>query len=156
MVEYRGATIQDLDALLPLVEAFVRERAGLMNQKLRENFMETATEAMVQTMEHPATFVCVAEAGSQVVGYASGLIQEPPPLFEDESFLFLADLYVQPELRRQGVGTALVERVRGWGLMRGIARCSMVVPLQSEGAAKVAGRVGARLVEGLYYWQSAI
>lgn len=156
MIEYRGARIHDLKQLMPLMEAFVRERAGIMDQKLRENFMEFARGGMAQALESPAAFVCLAEEGGCAIGYAVGAIQEPPPLFEDVPYIFISDLYVQPAARGRGVGTALVERVRGWGLMRGVTRCSMVVPVQSDAARKLAARVGARQVEGLYYWHSPI
>lgn len=156
MAAYRGARIQDLDSLTPLVEAYARERATYLNQKLRDNFMEHARNSLTQVLEHPAAFVCVAEEDGAAVGYAAGLIQEPPPLFADEPFVFISDLYVQPAARGQGIGTALVERVRGWGLMRGMARCSMVVPLENPAAVKIAGKVGARPLEGLYYWHSSV
>lgn len=156
MAEYRGARIQDLKKLLPLLEGYARERSALLNQKLRENFMEFAQGSMAQVLEHPAAFVCLAEQDGKLVGYAAGLIQEPPPLFEDDPFVFLSDLYVEPAFRGRGIGGALVERVRGWGLMRGVSRCSMVVPLASAAAQKVADKSGARPVEGLYYWQSSV
>ncbi|MFO7172681.1 MAG: GNAT family N-acetyltransferase [Bacillota bacterium] len=154
MVEYRAARPEDLPALLPLVEAFARERAAAQgHQVLRPDFMEHARAGMEQALAHPAAFVILAEEQGEPVGYGVGTLQEPPPPFEPRPYIFISDLYVRPDRRGQGIGTALVERIRGWGLVKGVYRLSMVVPLSIPAAVRLGARLGFRPVEQLLFWQ---
>jgi GNAT superfamily N-acetyltransferase len=131
-IEYRAGKPTDLKQLLPLVEAFAREQQEQVPvNQLAPNFMEFARSGLAQALEHPAAVVMVAEeleGKPRIVGYAVGMLQEPPAIFNPELYTFISDLYVAPEYRRQGIGSGLVERVRGWGYMKGAFRVSLILP----------------------------
>jgi GNAT superfamily N-acetyltransferase len=56
----------------------------------------------------------VAEAGGEIVGFVSAQRWAPPPVYAYSEEVYLNELYVAPEARRQGLGRRLVEAVRGW------------------------------------------
>lgn len=61
------------------------------------------------------TQIIVAERDGQVVGYILGVIADMvSSFFAHEATGFIADLYVSPECRRQGVGRALVAAMAEW------------------------------------------
>lgn len=156
-VEFRQAKTPDLKALLPLVEAYAREQqAGMPVNQLNEQFMEYVRSGIAQALEHPAAVVMVAElTGGEKpvpVGYAVGMLQEPPPVFEPEPYTFVTDLYVVPEHRRQGVGTALVERVRGWGWVKGVNRISLAIPVGSP-AQGLYEKLGFKPIQTMLYYK---
>lgn len=155
MVEYRQAKPTDLKALLPLVEAFARDQeAQLKVNTLSDRFMEFARGGVAQALEHPAGCVMVAEEQQEerrtIIGYAVGMAQEPPPAFETEMYTYITDLYVSPDFRRQGIGKALVERIRGWGWVNGINRVSLVVPAGSP-AQELCTRLGFKPIQAMMY-----
>lgn len=134
-MEYRRAKTSDHKHILPLAEAFAHEQAELHpHLTLAENAGEYITSGLAQALAAPTACVVVAEQDGQVVGYAVGQMQEPPPVYLPEAYIFLSDLYAAPEFRAEGVLQALVERVRGWGLINGIARFSSVAMVGSEQA----------------------
>lgn len=152
-VQYRGATPDDFAQLLPLLEAFARERAAGTGHRLKDDFMDTVAEMLRQHLLHPAAFVVVAEENGELIGYASGMTQEPPPLFHDRPFLFVSDLYVIPARRNQGIGTGLLERLQGFAFLRGIPRISLVVPAADPAVKRCMEKLGFGLFEALYLWQ---
>lgn len=157
LIEYRQAQNGDLKPLLPLVEAFARDQqAAVAVNALVENFMDYTREGITQALGHPAGVVMVAEAtgGDRpvMVGYAVGMVQEPPPIFTPEMYTFVSDLYVHPEFRRQGVATALVERIRGWGWIKGINRLSLVLPAGSP-AQGLYSKLGFKPIQTLMYYR---
>jgi GNAT superfamily N-acetyltransferase len=159
-IEYRLAKPTDLKALLPLAHDFAisqQEQTPTDNQ-LTKRFMEYVQSGLAQALEHPAACVLVAEVEKegkrQVVGYAVGMMQEPPPIFEAEAYTFLSDLYVLPEYRGQGIGTALVERVRGWGWTKGIGRVSAVAPNGSP-VGRILAKLGFVPIQTMYYYKDA-
>lgn len=156
MIEYRAARPEDLERLLALCLAYAAERAHLSGQRLAANHAEQVRANMEGVLGHPAAFTVVAEDGGQFVGYATATLQESPPLFEGEPFVFVGDVYVEPARRRQGIGTALVERLRGWAFLRGVGRLSAVIPARSEAARRLGARLGFSVVEELVYWQDPI
>lgn len=158
-IEYRQGKPSDLKALLPLVEAFAREQqAQIQVNVLTENFLEYARSGTAQALDHPAACVMVAEEtggeGPRVVGYAVGMAQEPPAVFEPEMFTFVSDLFVLPELRRQGIGTALLERVRGWGWVKGIYRLSVALNTGSP-AQGIYERLGFKPIQTMLYFRES-
>lgn len=159
-IEYRQGKVSDLRALLPLVEAFAHEQQSQMPiNDLTDNFMEYARSGIAQALEHPAACVMVAEEinGEKpvAVGYAVGIAQEPPAIFKAEMYTFLSDLYVLPEYRKQGIGTALVERVRGWGWVKGISRLSLIIPTGSP-AMQLYEKVGFKPIQTMLYLKDEV
>jgi len=158
-IAYRMGRAADLERLLPLVEAYAREtHAALPLYPLRADFMEQVRAGVAQTLEHPAGCVMLAEAetpggaATDLAGYAIGMLQEPPGIFRPEPYVFLSDLYVRPEYRRRGIGTALVERVRGWGWIKGVRRFSLVLPVDSPAQALFA-RLGFIPIQTMLHYQ---
>lgn len=156
-MEYRLAKPTDLEALMPLVEAYAREsHAALPLYALRDDFMEHIRAGIAQAVEHPAGCVMLAEAeeagASALAGYAVGMLQEPPGIFRPDVYTFVSDLYVRPAYRRQGVGTALVERVRGWGWVKGVHRLSLVLPTDSP-AQGLYAKLGFKPIQTMLYYK---
>ena len=159
-IEYRVAKASDLQGLLPLVEAYAYEQqAQVPINKMAENFMEFARSGIAQAIEHPAACVMIAAEMEgpepRVVGYAVGMVQEPPPIFEPEMYTFISDLYVELEYRRRGIATALVERVRGWGWVKGIDRISLVLPVNSS-ALGLYEKLGFRPIQTMLYHKDGV
>ncbi|HYF95071.1 MAG TPA: GNAT family N-acetyltransferase [Symbiobacteriaceae bacterium] len=159
-IEYRVARPTDLKGLLSLAEAFALEQqAQVPINKMAENFIEMARSGIAQAIEHPAACVMLAEdtedSAQRVVGYAVGTVQEPPPIFEPEMYTFISDLYVDPEYRRRGIATALVERVRGWGWVKGINRISLVLPVNSS-ALGLYEKLGFTPIQTMLYYKDGV
>jgi GNAT superfamily N-acetyltransferase len=156
-VEFRQAKPHDLKLLVPMVEAYAQEQQRQMPVNvLTENYMQFARSGIAQAIEHPAACVMLAEetGGSKpiAVGYAVGMAQEPPPIFEAEMYTFISDLFVIPDYRRQGVATALIERVRGWGWVKGITRLSLVLPMNSP-AQQLYAKLGFQPIQTMLYYR---
>lgn len=153
-IEYRVGKPTDLKQLLPLVEAFAREQQDQIPvNELAENFMEFARSGLAQAVEHPAACVMVAEEQEgkpTIIGYAVGMLQEPPAIFKPELYTFISDLYVTPEYRRKGVGSALVERVRGWGYLKGAYRLSLIIPTGSQ-SQRLYEKLGFKAIQTMLY-----
>lgn len=156
-IEFRQARPQDLQALTPLVEAYALEQQEQMPiNTVTANFMEFVRSGIAQAIESPACVVMVAENATEqdkeLVGYAVGMAQEPPPAFKPEIYTFVSDLYVTPAFRRQGVATGLVERVRGWGWVKGIYRLSLVLPVNSP-AQGLYAKLGFKPIQTMLYYK---
>lgn len=155
-IEYRVGKPTDLKQLLPLIEAFAREQQEQIPvNELAENFMDFARSGVAQALEHPAAVVMVAEeleGKPRLVGYCVGMLQEPPAIFKPEMYTFISDLYITPEYRRQGHGTALVERVRGWGYMKGAFRLSLILPT-GNAAMGLYEKLGFKPIQTMLYAQ---
>lgn len=153
-IEYRVGKVTDLKQLLPLVEAFAQEQqAQVPVNELAENFMDFARSGVAQALEHPAAVVMVAEETEgkpQIIGYSVGMLQEPPAIFKPEMYTFISDLFVAPEHRRKGVGTALAQRVAGWGYTKGAFRHSLIIPVGSP-ALGLYEKLGFKPIQTMLY-----
>jgi ribosomal protein S18 acetylase RimI-like enzyme len=70
---------------------------------------------ILERLDDPFTRTLIAEVEGQPVGFALGMIVDlMPDIFAQEPTGFLADIYVEPEFRRLGIGRALVKSLRDW------------------------------------------
>ena len=78
---------------------------------------------LLETHEDANTRTLVADDGTQIVGYILGAVLElQPDLFEYTDSGFIADVFVDPDFRRQGVGRRLVEAMFAWFKDRGVTQ----------------------------------
>lgn len=58
--------------------------------------------------------VIVSEHNEMLTGFASAQHWWPAPIYEQKLEVYLEELFVLPEFRRQGIGTLLVNDIRAW------------------------------------------
>lgn len=96
---------------------------------------------LVQRLDDPYTRAFVAEADGQVVGFVLGMIVDlMADIFDQEPGGFLADIYVHPDYRRQGIGHALVTALTDW--------------FRHQQVYYFEWQVAARNQEGRAFWRS--
>lgn len=96
---------------------------------------------LLEQRDDPFTRAFVAEVGGQVVGYVLGaVIDLQSDLFEYVDTGFIADVYVDPEYRRQGIARRLVETITRW--------------FTEQGVRHVEWQVAAANTDGIRFWEA--
>lgn len=106
----RQATVDDLDLIVPLFDAYRRFYRMASDP-------ERAREFLLQRFMHQQSILFLAFTGGAAIGFT-----QLYPSFSSCSMariLILNDLFVTPDARRRGAGTALLDRAAAYG--RGIA-----------------------------------
>lgn len=117
----RVASDSDADEILRLWQELMRFHEDLDDRFDRAEGSEAAWRAYLGDLFTDAeSFVFVAEAGSAIVGFISGSINEGPPVLKARRFGWVSDAHVDGDYRRQGIGERLFERAREWFCDRGI------------------------------------
>lgn len=78
--------------------------------------------------------VYVAESDDDIVGFATAHRWGPPPIYAESSEVYLNEVYVRPDERREGWGTQLVSAVRDWTKRIGARRLRFNVLAANEAA----------------------
>ncbi len=119
MIHIRPATREDV----PTILRFIRELADYE----REPDAVEATEAMLEEALFARRFAesVIAEIDGMPAGFA--LFFHNFSTWTGKPGLYLEDLYVTPEARGAGVGTALLRHLAGIALDRGCARFEWAV-----------------------------
>lgn len=92
-------------------------------------------------LDDPMTRVLVAEIDGQVIGYVLGMVVDlTPEIFEQMHGGFVADIFVLPDYRRQGIGRELVERLMLW--------------FQSKQISYFEWHVAKSNIDGVAFWES--
>jgi GNAT superfamily N-acetyltransferase len=87
-------------------------------------------------LEDETARLYVVEADEDIVGFVSARRWGPAPIYEESSEVFLDELYVRPDHRRQGYGTQLVHAVRNWAETIGAHRIRLrVLTSNADGRA---------------------
>jgi GNAT superfamily N-acetyltransferase len=131
------ATIDDVPVILSLIKALA-DYEQLANQV-------RATEADLRAAlfgPKPAAEVILAYAGAEPVGFA--LYFQSFSTFVGRPGLYLEDLFVKPEWRKQGLGRVLLSRLAHIAVERGYGRMEWSVLNWNEMALRVYRAAGAR------------
>lgn len=102
---------------------------------------ERYASRLLERRDDPYTRAFVAEVGGQVVGYVLGaIIDLHPDLFDHVDSGFIADIYVCPAHRRQGIARQLVDRINRW--------------FAEQGVRHTEWQVAAANTEGIRFWEA--
>lgn len=124
---------------VPAIYALIVELA--VYEREPEAVAITEADLLRDGWEAQPRFSClVAEVEGRVVGFA---LYHPTYSTWAGRSLYLEDLYVQPEHRGRGLGTALLARVAAEALEQDCARLDWSVLTWNEPAIRVYERIGA-------------
>jgi ribosomal protein S18 acetylase RimI-like enzyme len=130
MAEWRIRVLGPEDAAVVL-EAQVFDGPALAASTLRYLGAPGAPDAR--------NLLVVAEVGARVVGFASGTILDHP---DKPRMLYIAELGVEDDMQRRGIGRALLAAIRAEGRARG-CRQSYVLTEGDNAAARALYRAEA-------------
>ena len=84
-------------------------------------------------MKSEEALVLVAVDKDRVVGYAISLTERRyPPVFERETYGFIASMAVQSNYRRQGTGERMLGKIYEWFESRNIDRIELTVTAKNQ------------------------
>jgi GNAT superfamily N-acetyltransferase len=128
----RHAREDDQEAVRDLWMALLEAQAELDDRMgVAEDARDRWDNDFSVWLEDETSRIFVAETDA-VVGFVSARRWGPPPIYRDEAEVFLEELYVAPDARRQGLGSALVAAVRDWADALGAHRVRLSVLAANE------------------------
>lgn len=96
---------------------------------------------LIERRDDPYTRAFVAEVDGQVVGYILGAVLDlHPDLFQHADAGFIADVFVDPAHRQQGLARRLVETMNQWFAEQGVRYSELQVAAANE--------------SGIRFWES--
>lgn len=134
----REATSADADALVSelLVPSYrASERVDSEFNRLDEDALETADPSYWLDEDDRVLFVAVED--DDLIGHVSGVIVDEPPIYERDQRVHIDGLYVITEYRRQGVATALIDRIEQWARTRSCDYLGVAVHVDNEAARRL-------------------
>jgi GNAT superfamily N-acetyltransferase len=124
MIAVRLATLADAGA----IERQTSSIEQLHNKALPMIFKPPSAnlfppETLAARIRDPFSIVAVAEIGGKVVGHIYGeVVTRPENAFQQaDSYLYIHQIGVDADTRRQGAGTALIAFAREWARSFGVA-----------------------------------
>jgi aminoglycoside 6'-N-acetyltransferase I len=124
MVEIAQATLAELEVVLPLLERFFAEEGF-------DALQAQIGADLVELIGAPGSAVFLAWQDKRPVGVATVTTTRGIELGMSAE---LEDLYVVPEARGTGVGSALIEAVKDWCRSRGCSLVAVVVTPEGQAA----------------------
>ena len=146
----RQATVHDLDTVVELRIALLREHAGNpVYGRLREDAEERARPLYTAQLRSAREVVLLAERGRMAVGILRCVETAGSPLLDPARYGYLSSAYVRPEARRSGVLRALLAAAERWARARGLTEMRLHNASDNPLAAGTWEGLGFGLVEQL-------
>jgi GNAT superfamily N-acetyltransferase len=92
------------------------------------------------------SFLFVAEADGEIIGFVSGELREGSPTFNPRTWASVDDVFVEEDHRGHGAGKALLEEVRTWAVERNASGVSLQAAAANERGRKFYRDLGFREV----------
>ncbi len=136
----RRAVRSDQETICALWWALMEEQMAQDSElRMAPDARERWCNGFSSDVRSPVHCFCVAEQAGEIIGFAHAYLLYPPPLYAQELEAFIAEVYVRPGWRGQGVGRALVAYVRTWA--------------EGERVRRLRLEVLARNTRSLYFWE---
>ena len=139
-ITLRSATEADV----PLIVTLVHELADY--ERLADQCVADADSVRAALFESKSADAVLAEVGGNVAGYA--LFFRSFSTFLMRPGIYLEDLFVRPEFRRQGVGLALLRHLARHAVDRDYTRVEWSVLKWNQLAIDFYSRIGAEPLDG--------
>lgn len=136
----RSATIDDVESIFSLIQALAEY------EKLSHQVVGSPEQLKEHLFgERPYAEVILAEINSKIVGFA--LFFHNYSTFLTQPGIYLEDLFVLPEYRRQGIGKALITAVAQLAVNRNCGRLEWSVLDWNQPAIDFYRSMGATILE---------
>lgn len=133
--DVRRAQPDDQEQIGALWIDFLNEQAALDSRfTVADDALERWHNDYRMWLTDETQAIFVVEPDDFIAGFATAHRWGPPPIYAASSEVYLNELYVAPELRRQGVGTQLVHAVRNWAETLGVVRIRLQTMAANQGA----------------------
>jgi GNAT superfamily N-acetyltransferase len=139
-IDIRAATLSDLDLLL----SFIAQKAEFDGQHCK---LQATPENLHQTLftDFPLAQALFAEINKVVIGFA--LFYFTYSSFLAKPSLWIDDLFVQPHMRNQGIGTALMQEIFQVAHAKNCGRIEWTVAAQNVNAIAFYQKHQAQILE---------
>jgi GNAT superfamily N-acetyltransferase len=135
----------------PACESDVRDLMKMIRELAQFETLEHELEATETSLRewlfsgHPAAAALIATVDGKRAGYA--VYFHTFSSFAGRPGVFLEDVYVRPQFRRRGLGSALLKAVARIGAERGCGRFEWIALRWNETALKFYQNLGARVLD---------
>jgi GNAT superfamily N-acetyltransferase len=121
LIEVRRATIADLDTVIELRIALLREHGDHpIYGRLHPEAETRARPVFLHQIQAADQAIFLAACEGHIAGIARCVDSKGSPLLMPDRYCYVTSVYVRPERRRQGVLSALMQQIEGWAKQRGL------------------------------------
>ncbi|WP_160000056.1 GNAT family N-acetyltransferase [Roseomonas sp. 18066] len=139
----RAATGADRDALVEQFQGLNVHEDGITGDRRRDRDAAIASlEAADAKVARSQGHALVAEQDGAVIGHCYLTFERHPPYVTERDYAYVAELYVRPEARSQGLGRALLAEAERLARARGMKRMLIGVVIGNDRAQAAYQRFG--------------
>lgn len=141
-VQVRRATGADLDAIVTFNHALFQEDAGQRDPTLNLNWSREGGKAhFTYHLTVSDSYTGVAVLDDRIIGYLVGYVS-PPTTLRPVTTAELESMFVEEEVRSQGVGHDLIDAFVEWCREQGAERISVTAYTANDAAIRFYQRLG--------------
>lgn len=129
---YKAQTVRQYAAQL--------EIEGVDPEKARANAQETIDKLLPLKHETPAQHLFTIKSGEENVSVGYLWLGTDPAAGAHSAYIY--EIFVRPEFRGQGVGTAALREAERWAIQSGKTKLALNVFWHNEGARRLYARLG--------------
>ena len=147
-IHVRPATVHDLDAVMELRLALLREHAEHpVYGRLRTDVSQRARELFATQLRSTSESIFLAECEGIVAGILRIVDSIGSPLLDPARYAYVSSVYVRPDARRRGVLRAMLNAADAWSRARGLTQMRLHNVVGSASAEGAWAALGFAVVE---------
>jgi GNAT superfamily N-acetyltransferase len=147
-IHVRAATVRDLDAVMELRLALLREHPEHpIYGRLRFDVSKRARDLFATQLRSATESIFLAEHESVAAGILRCVESIGSPLLDPARYAYVSSVYVRPERRRRGVLRAMLRAADNWARERGLEQMRLHNVAGSESAEGAWAALGFEVVE---------
>lgn len=134
---YRRASSADIPQMLPLWRYLIDIHAPMERMFETVDGAEAKFAEFIRSLLDKENYlVAVAEQEGKLAGYVICHVSQTPDVFVLRRKMYVQDMVIDPEYRRQGVARKLMDMVLNFAKEHRVEKIDLLVAVQNEGANK--------------------
>lgn len=143
-IQIRHADNRDCQSIVDFIRATLTDMESVGGYEVKRDgeFWRWYSEEITGFIRKENRLYLLAQTARSVSGFLEGKIIRPREMFSHTSCFHISIVYVIPESRRHGIGTALVQEALRWAFERGCREADLNVLFNNEKAQRLYKKLG--------------
>lgn len=145
-IRFREATTADVPSLLSLEQNIIE------SERPYDRFLKNKDVTYYDIPElitDPDSHLLVVESEKRIIGSGYAQIRPSRSIHRYDSYCYLGFIYLEPEHRGKAIGRTIIEKLKDWGLHKGISHFQLNVYAENKAAIRAYEKAGYNKVSVL-------
>ena len=142
-IKLRQGTIDDIESIVNLWMKSAQFHAEIEPRfQYSQDISQPTKEYYSKQLQSEEAYIAIAQTNDNLVGFICAIVHERPPIHKHRKMGFIEGLFIEPDSRRNGLGTNLWHMALDWLKLQEVSKIQLTVAVMNTEAIEFWKKLG--------------